>query len=161
MAAGSGWTAASKLCIVAGMPSIPGLRVVRSSIHGYGVVSTRPFAAGELIADVDGVARALEDLDDDEYCLWVTDDLYFDMVDQTRWINHSCDPNGEVEADVDGSGSVYARIVALRDIAAGEEITYDYGFPAHLAIPCHCGSPDCRGLIIDADAVGGSEASSK
>jgi SET domain-containing protein len=131
------------------MPPIPGLRVVKSPIHGYGVVSTRPFAAGELIAEVDGVARRLDELVDDEYCLWVNDNLYFDMVDQTRWINHSCTPNGEVETEVDENGQVHARINAVRDIAVGEEITYDYEFAPEFAIPCNCASPDCRGLIIN------------
>jgi SET domain-containing protein len=134
------------------MPPIPGLRVVRSNIHGYGVVSTRPFTAGELIVEVDGVAQRIEEVVDDEYCLWVTDDLYFDMVDQTRWINHSCSPNAEVETNVDEHGNVTARITAVRDIAVNEEITYDYEFPAELAIPCDCASPECRGLIINADA---------
>jgi SET domain-containing protein len=134
------------------MPALSGLQVVRSSIHGYGVISTRPFAAGEVIAEVDGVALRLEEVVDDEYCLWVTDELYFDMVDQTRWINHSCSPNGVVETDVDDQGKVSARITALRDIAVGEEITYDYEFAVEFAIPCHCNSPQCRGMIIDASA---------
>ena len=38
------------------MPLIPGLRVVRSSTHGYGVVALRDFAEGDLLADVEGVA---------------------------------------------------------------------------------------------------------
>jgi SET domain-containing protein len=134
------------------MPPLTGLQVVRSRIHGYGVVSTRPFAAGEVIADVDGVALRLEDVVDDEYCLWVTDELYFDMVDQTRWINHSCSPNAEVQTDVDDQGTVSARIVALREIAPGEEISYDYEFSVEHAIPCHCASPQCRGMIIDSSA---------
>ena len=135
------------------MPPIPGLRVVRSNIHGYGVVSTRPFAAGELVIEVDGVAQRIEEIVDDEYCLWVTDELYFDMVDQTRWINHSCSPNAAVETEVDEHGNISAWITAVRDIAVGEEITYDYEFPAELAIPCTCASPDCRGLIIDPEAT--------
>jgi uncharacterized protein len=134
------------------MPPLPGLKVVRSRIHGYGVVATRPFRAGEVIADVDGVALRLDEIVDDEYCLWITDELYFDMVDQTRWINHSCSPNGEVHTDVDDQGTVSASIVAVRDIDAGEEISYDYEFPAEHAIPCQCASPECRGLIIDPNA---------
>ncbi|HEY0707713.1 MAG TPA: SET domain-containing protein-lysine N-methyltransferase [Polyangia bacterium] len=134
------------------MPQLPGLVVVRSSIHGYGVICTKPFAAGDVIAEVDGVALRLEEVVDDEYCLWVTDEMYFDMVDQTRWINHSCTPNGVVETELDESGRVSARIVALRDIAPGEEITYDYEFAVEHAIPCHCQSPGCRGMIIDAAA---------
>jgi SET domain-containing protein len=151
-------TCASDLVIVANMPPLVGLRVVRSRIHGYGVVATRPFRSGEVIAEVDGVALRLEEVVDDEYCLWVTDELYFDMVDQTRWINHSCSPNGEVETSVDDQGTVSARIVALRDISAGEEISYDYEFSVTHAIPCQCASPACRGLIIDANACVSSVA---
>ncbi len=127
--------------------------MVRSSIDGYGVVATRPFAADELIAEVDGVAWRDADNLDDRYSLWVDDGLYFDMVDQTRWINHCCDPNASVETGVLPTGEIWARIVALRSIAVGEEIAYDYAFPAHLAEPCRCGSPLCRGMIIDEDAI--------
>jgi uncharacterized protein len=135
------------------VPLLSGLRVIRSSIDGYGVVATRPFAAGELIAEVDGVAWRDEDNLDDRYSLWIADGLYFDMVDQTRWINHSCDPNAEVDTGGADDGQVWARIVARRAIEAGEEIAYDYAFPAHLAEPCRCGSPRCRGMIIDEDAL--------
>ena len=135
------------------MPLLSGLRVVRSSIDGYGVVATRPFAASDLIAQVDGVAWRDGDPVDDRYSLWIDDGLYFDMVDQTRWINHSCDPNAGVQTGVADDGAVWARIVALRPIAIGEEIAYDYAFPAHLAEPCRCGSSCCRGQIIDEDAL--------
>jgi len=138
------------------VPPLSGLRVIRSSIDGYGVIATRPFAAGELIAEVDGVAWRDEDNLDDRYSLWIADGLYFDMVDQTRWINHSCDPNAEVDTSGESpaaGGQVWARIVAKRAIAVGEEIAYDYAFPAHLAEPCRCGSPRCRGMIIDEDAL--------
>ena len=140
------------------MPLLSGLSVVRSSIDGYGVVATRAFAAGDLIADVDGVAWRDADNMDDRYSLWVEDGLYFDMVDQTRWINHCCDPNASVETGLLADGKVWARIVALREIAVGEEIAYDYAFPAHLAEPCRCGSPMCRGMIIDEDAMPAAEA---
>lgn len=140
------------------VPLLSDLKVVRSSIDGYGVVATRAFAPGELVADVDGFAWRDEDGLDDRYSLWVDDGLYFDMVDQTRWINHSCDPNSAVETGVRADGVVWARIVALRPIAAGEEISYDYAFPAHLAEPCRCGSHRCRGLIIDEDEIPARQA---
>jgi hypothetical protein len=135
------------------MPPLSGLRVVRSTIDGYGVVTTRPFAPGEVIAEVDGVAWREGEAVDDRYSLWIEDGLYFDMVDQTRWINHSCDPNAELDTAVSEAGEVSARIVAKRAIPAGQEIAYDYAFPVHLAEPCRCGSPRCRGQIIDEDAL--------
>jgi SET domain len=143
------------------VPHLPGLSVVRSSIDGYGVVATRPFVQGELIAQVDGVAWRDEDGLDDRYSLWIEDGLYFDMVDQTRWINHSCDPNAHVHTGVLPGGEVWAKIVAGRSIAAGEEIAYDYAFPAHLAEPCRCGSEICRGMIIDEDAMGDAMPAAK
>jgi hypothetical protein len=137
------------------MPSVPGLRVVHSSIHGYGCVATRDFAPGEVIADVDGVPYRFAEIadGDDDYCLWIHDDMYFDMVDQTRWINHSCAPNAAVEGEEEADGRVWARIVCVKPIRAGEEITYDYAFAAHLAIPCRCGAPTCRGWIVDEDEM--------
>ena len=126
---------------------------MRSSIDGYGVVAERPFAEGELVAEVDGVAWREGDGVDDRYSLQIDDGLFFDMVDQTRWINHSCDPNCDVYMGVRKNGRPWARFVAARDIHKGEELTYDYGFPAHLAEPCCCGSPHCRGAIVDEDEV--------
>ena len=39
-------------------------------------------------------------------------------------------------------------IYSKRDIAMGEEITYDYKFPIEDdKIPCLCGAPNCRGTL--------------
>ena len=135
------------------MPKVPGLRVVRSPIHGYGVVAARSFAEGDEICDVDGVMWKDGDGVDDRYSLWIDEGLYLDMVDQSRFINHSCDPNAKVDAGVTDDGQVWATVIAVRSIAIGEEVSYDYAFPAHLAEPCRCGSERCRGLIIDEDAL--------
>ena len=133
------------------MPRVTGIRVVRSPIHGYGVVALRDFAEGEAIAEVDGVAWREGENVDDRYSLRIEDGVYFDMVDQTRFINHSCDPNTWVEVGVTDDGQAWATVIALRPIAAGEELSYDYAFPANLAEPCRCGADNCRGLIIDED----------
>jgi SET domain-containing protein len=141
------------------MPKLDGLKVVRSSIHGYGVIAERAFTEGETIVFADGIVYREDEEFDDEYCLILvgteTDDeppLYFDLTDQTRWINHSCDPNTEVDTDWDPeTQTASAWWIALRDIEKGEELTYDYAFAAHLAIPCNCGTARCRGLIVDED----------
>lgn len=135
------------------MPLLPNIRVIRSRIHGYGVIATRDIAANEAIAEVEGIVYTREALGDDTYCLWIHDDLYLDMVDQTRWINHSCDPNTTVDTEEDGAGGASATIIALRDIRAGEEITYHYSFAQELAERCLCGSPQCQGWIVDPDEM--------
>lgn len=130
------------------MPQIPGLRVMRSSLHGYGVIALRDFKEGDLMAEIEGVAWRADEEWDDRYTLRITDALCFDMVDQTRWINHSCTANAEIDLGVDERGEPWAKLYAWRDIAAGEEVTYDYEFPAELAEPCTCGSPQCRRWIV-------------
>jgi len=68
-----------------------------------------------------------------------------------RWINHSCDGNCEAEEQ---GGRIFIK--ALRDIAAGEELHYDYGliiearYTARLKAqyPCWCGSASCRGTLL-------------
>ncbi len=141
------------------MPLLDGLRVVASKIHGYGVVTTRHFLAGETICFGDGVLYREDDDFDDTYALVLPSEdpamgelVFWDLVDQTRWFNHSCAPNTEVRSQWDGERQmVRAWWIAVRDIAPGEEITYDYGFVADVAEPCACGSTSCRGVIVDPD----------
>jgi len=60
------------------------------------------------------------------------------------FVNHSCDPNTGVRDDV--------RLVALRDLIAGEEIRYDYSTTMdedHWTLQCRCGSRGCRGVVRD------------
>lgn len=66
-------------------------------------------------------------------------------VDDTRHGNHSCESNVYVMPH----GNAYMDIT-LKDIEAGEEITWDYGvlFPKwHKPLKCKCGSTKCRGTI--------------
>ena len=63
-----------------------------------------------------------------------------------RLINHSCDPNCEVE----GKG-LKLWISSIKDINKNEELTYDYGFSFdenHKDFPCKCGSKNCCGYIV-------------
>jgi hypothetical protein len=142
------------------MASIVGVRVIHSKIHGYGGVALRAFARGELVCHGDGVLYQEHADFDDTYALVLdghgpaghTELVFLDLVDQTRWFNHSCDPNTEVSASWDPERATMDPYwTALRDIRMGEEITYDYAFVADVAEPCHCGAYNCRGLIVDDD----------
>ena len=64
-----------------------------------------------------------------------------------RLINHSCEPNCRAETI---RGHIW--IIARRDIPAGEELTFDYGFPFSewRQHPCRCGAPSCVGFIVNA-----------
>jgi SET domain-containing protein len=147
----------------------PGIELIRSGIHGTGVRATRPFAKGERVIEYVGrkltndEAKVIADhqfqnhkrnphkgavyvfeIDDQ----WSIDGDVPDNI--AKYINHSCDPNCEVEIT---AGHIY--IAAGRDIKAGEEITYNYCFDLDdikddLAdYTCRCGSPKCVGYILD------------
>ncbi len=62
-----------------------------------------------------------------------------------RFLNHSCSPNCDAEQH---DGRIW--IVARRDINAGEEITFNYGYDLvdYKEYPCRCGSPDCVGYMV-------------
>ena len=67
-----------------------------------------------------------------------------------RLINHSCDPNCEV----DGVG-LKLWIYALKDIKKNEELTYDYGFSFdkdYKDFPCKCGAKKCVGFIVNSQS---------
>ena len=59
--------------------------------------------------------------------------------------NHSCEPNCGLKVRADGFS-----MIALRDIAANEELTYDYStHQEHAAedMSCRCGAKTCRGMV--------------
>jgi hypothetical protein len=59
-----------------------------------------------------------------------------------RYINHSCEPNCGIKG--------LFKIVAMRDIDVGEEVTWDYEMTEDSDVwrmQCHCGSENCRGEI--------------
>jgi uncharacterized protein len=66
-----------------------------------------------------------------------------------KYVNHSCDPNCEVEIENDE-----IWYIALRDINPYEEITVDYKFDETPPIDiCRCGCKNCRGLILSEEAL--------
>ncbi|MDX2201955.1 MAG: SET domain-containing protein-lysine N-methyltransferase [Hyphomicrobiaceae bacterium] len=146
--------------IIDGASSNVDLQVKRSSIGGNGVFSRRRFAKGELVYRMGGkrvsLARcALEivmgrvHVDDP---LQIATFEYILLDEISRSFNHSCAPNTAIVGVADA--------VALRDIADGEEITYDYAmtvrstlFTRHWRLPCHCGAAQCRGAVGDIRTV--------
>jgi len=62
-----------------------------------------------------------------------------------RFVNHSCSPNCEVERIAD-----QLSVIARQFIAAGAEITFNYGYDLvnYREHPCHCGTAACFGYIV-------------
>ncbi|HUD32975.1 MAG TPA: SET domain-containing protein-lysine N-methyltransferase [Variovorax sp.] len=136
----------------------------RSGVHGKGVFAVRDIAEGETIIEYKGeviswkeaLRRHPHDPSQPQHTFYfhVDDKHVIDgRVDgnAARWINHACDPNCETD-EVDGR----IFIKAARDIAAGDELNYDYGLvidlpytPELLAeFPCWCGADACRGTLL-------------
>jgi len=129
---------------------------VTSGIAGRGLIATEPIARDEVVAVKAGhivTTAVLESLPehlqnsdvqitDDLHLVALTDDEYEPVM---LFINHSCEPN------VGFGGNVV--LVAMRDIAAGEELTTDYAlFDDYKgSMECHCGRPQCRGAVDGRD----------
>lgn len=92
----------------------------------------------------------------------LNDDYVIDANDAgniARWINHSCSPNCEAVVEEDTGGNRRKDkifIQAIRDIASGEELTYNYGIvlaERHTARlkkiwACLCGSDHCTHTML-------------
>lgn len=81
--------------------------------------------------------------------LQVDEDLYLltnEEPEPNDCFNHSCDPN------LGFSGQI--GLIAMRDISAGEELTFDYAMSdgeSYDEFDCHCGSSKCRGRVTGND----------
>ena len=136
----------------------------RSGVHGKGVYAVVDLAEGEtLIEDVgeviswdEALRRHPHDPSDPHHTFYfhIDEGHVIDAKfggNSSRWINHSCAPNCEAEVD---EGRVFIR--AKRNVAAGEELFYDYGLvidepytpKLKAEYPCWCGAPKCRGTLL-------------
>ncbi|MEY3395858.1 MAG: hypothetical protein RL346_2095 [Verrucomicrobiota bacterium] len=134
-----------------------------SSIHGRGVYATRDIAKDEKIIEYVGEIISKEESskrgsEQHERSIHHGDAAVFifnlsekwDLDGNVPWntarlINHSCEPN--CEAWMKGKRIF---IHAIRDIKAGEELSFDYGFDVECYEdhPCLCGRDSCVGYIV-------------
>lgn len=70
----------------------------------------------------------------------------------TRFINHSCEPNCETQKWT-VNGDLRIGFFTIKDLQAGDEITFDYQFQRYgrKAQKCYCETPSCRGHIGGAE----------
>ncbi len=137
-----------------------------SKLHGNGVFALRDIPEGTRILQYAGKRLTPEQADalfpvnpDEPFHTFFFALSNGKIVDggqggnDSRWINHSCAPNCEGHENADGSR---VFIVAMRHIAAGEELLYDYSLVIDDEITdelkqsyrCLCGAPQCRGTMI-------------
>jgi hypothetical protein len=120
--------------------------VLRSPIEGEGVFAVDRIAPGEVIASFDGPFYAIDypawDADLLNHAIQCAPTRFRDSVGIARCVNHSCEPNCGIRGLFD--------IVAMRSIAPGEEITWDYEMTEDSdwwRMECRCGTASCRRVI--------------
>lgn len=135
----------------------PRIEVRSSPIQGKGLFAIAPIRKGETAAIFGGhlytPADVAAGIPSEQGYVAIGENLYIghtaaegDSPDD--FINHSCTPNLWLDNET--------TVVAMRDIEIGEELTADYAvllgdtedWPP---TPCHCGAPNCRGMITDQD----------
>jgi SET domain-containing protein len=139
-----------------------------SNIEGTGCFARCPIPAGTRIIEYKGqripqsVVEERSQVEVDDTGEIIKDShVYMFYVDwrttidggvngnDARFINHSCHPNCKSTVE---DRRVF--IDALRDIAPGEELTFDYKLDVNASTEqkkryaCRCGAPNCRGTML-------------
>lgn len=126
--------------------------IIRSSgIHAAGCFTLEPIKKGTKVVEYTGERISHDEADKlyehvpYTYLFGTSEaDIVVDGFGMAMYVNHSCDPNCETEEDEDGR----IWISSMRDITAGEELTYDYLlYEGDDEAPCTCGSKKCRGSM--------------
>jgi len=134
--------------------------IKKSTIAGNGVFANENIAKGDKICFLEGelctldeimekISEGIEALSDP---LGVDEEMYLDLDEISRTYNHSCNPNSYIRGK--------SELIAMRDIRAEEEITYDYSTTMSdnkekiekaggklWTHRCNCKSKNCRKII--------------
>jgi hypothetical protein len=139
--------------VVAGSTPGPVNNVVveESAIHGKGVFALRDLETGEWVLTIDDSHFVTDQNplrpefeENEHHCDYLAGGQVILMQWPERYINHCCRPNVYVKS-VEG----HRHVFAWRNIAAGEELTFDYCINSggDTTWQCNCGHPECRRLV--------------
>ena len=144
-------------------------KVVQSKIHGKGIIATEKIKkgtkiiqyVGEKISKKEGDKRSGDRIEKylksnssgSVYIFELNKNQDIDgnfSFNKARYINHSCNPNCEVDIIKDE-----IWISSIKNIKKGDELSYDYGYTFdkddYKDHECKCGSKYCIGYIISSD----------
>jgi len=138
----------------------PDLEKRCSATQGCGIFAKADIRKGERLAIFGGKVMLIDDMyqlprEMQSYTMQIEERFVLgpagSVSEDTDFFNHSCCPNSGF------SGQIF--LVAMRDIRAGEEITFDYamtvsesgGSDMVFCLKCSCGSSLCRGTITEQD----------
>ena len=141
----------------------------KSTVHGVGIIATEDIKKGKMIIQYVGekitkkvgdkrsaerIEKYLHKKNEGSVYIFELNKKYdidgSPLYNKARYINHSCNPNCEVDII---KNQIW--ITSIKRIKKGEELNYDYGYPFdkddyqdHI---CKCGSKNCIGYIIAKD----------
>lgn len=150
---------------------VPGLVASMTVGKGWGLFTSKPILSREFICEYAGEVVSQEEANKrikenneqglmnyvfvlsehfgERKAVTCVDPAMFGNIG--RYINHSCSPNAFVVPVRISSPVPHLCIFALKDVSAGEEITFDYGGGGGLGAengkavtPCLCGAANCR-----------------
>ncbi len=126
--------------------------MIKDGKYGKGIFTRKSLKMNTKILDFCGPILKRSDLP--ENIINPIDDRYI-QIDKELFIgpsgkiddliNHSCEPNCAVLIK-----DKMAELFSIKNIKAGEEITYDYSLQMYnetWTMKCMCGSKKCRGII--------------
>ncbi len=142
-----------------------GLIIRSSAIHAAGCYTTTSVRKGTRVAEYTGRRLSKDEADacyEDQpitYLFGLGDgSIVIDGHCAAMFINHSCNANCETSEEDDR-----VWITAIKDIAAGEELTYDYCLydGGDDEAICNCGAANCRGTMYSKEEIRRRKAAAK
>ena len=124
-----------------------------SAIHGTGGFAAADIPAGTRVVEYTGERIGKDEslrrcAAGNEYVFALDDEWDLDGSvpwNPARFLNHSCEPNCETDRIGDR-----IWVIAVRDIRAGEELTFNYGYSLedYREHECRCGAAGCVGYMV-------------
>lgn len=138
------------------------LQVFETNCKGFGIKTKKNIKKGSFIIEYIGEIISKKDFEKrlnsiyskeiHDYCMQFEKGNVIDSYREgnlSRFINHSCNPNCEIQKWM-VNGLSRMALFAKEYIGAGCELTFDYKFfryNSNESKNCHCGSLNCCGII--------------
>lgn len=122
--------------------------IVKEGVAGRGVFAGERIARGARIMTYGGPVLRYAETTPLTLAVQIGPDQYLGASGGfDDYVNHSCEPNCGLVID-----GMSVELVALRDIAEGEELYFDYSTTMDeddFEMPCRCSAATCRGMVRD------------